>query len=551
MYCRKCGYEIPNDGKFCPKCGCSTKNYKLGIVEKSSTYEGIGRKKTAIVVAAIACFLIVCAVCAITHFHNQAKYDEMVGNAALYIESGEAETAIGWLEKAIKQKPMDVQNYIDIADIYGELKEFESAVEILEQGYKETKNEELAEEAEYYIAIINANTASASSLWDETITHLNTAIEIKPDVVDNYLELATAYVEQWDLFHASEILKQGYNATQDITLKHVSIWGPLSPVEIALYAIESMPVIRCEYVFTENGINSYIYSAGLPSLGAKYICEDEQVRYVSMLDYSYSDLGGIFPQQVPFFPIGRVLICYDLTYDNEGRISAVTYDDQVFVTLEYADGNCTAIRAQTDYRNIFFIGDFISFAYDNQNRISQINYECHNVGQTISFSYDDVNGGFAASASQYGDLFRFDENGMLIAMNDNFSIITDDGHITLIEDDGFYYRLYYSDGNLSEIVESAKEQVAHISHKYHYELINGIKYLSKITKHNETEEMVRMTLSYDERGNIQSIDTKEETIAFTYSDDGTLYSFSIVSDSIRTYVLEYDESGRMIGWNEV
>lgn len=553
MYCRKCGCEIPNDGKFCPKCGCSTENYKLDIVETSTNRRSISRKKTAIVVAAVVCLLISCAVGAIIHSHNQAKYDEMVSYAALYIESGEVEDAIGCLEKAVKLKPREVQNYIDIADIYGELKEFESAVTILEQGYKKTKNEELAEEMEYYTAIINANTASASSLWDETITHLNTAIEIKPDVVDNYLDLATAYVEIWDLFHASEILKQGYDATQDAELRHVSIWGPLSPVEIALYLTDSMPVTRCEYVFSENSINSYVYFGGSPNIGAGYICEDGKVKYISILDYRNSELYGVFPQQIPNYPASRVLLYFDLAYDLDGRVSAVTYDGEVLVSLEYTDGYCTAIIAKTDYEGMFSVGDSMTFIYDEQNRISQINY----AGDTISYTYN-FDGSSSAILPRYETWFQFNDKGMMIGVsepggNDNFTVSTENGQIDSIESDGFYCEFSYSEGKLSAATERYTDQTVYNIVKYYYENVDGIEYLTKIVSVDESSKTTELIISYDENGNIVSVDHGNGTIySFAYSEEDQMTSFSIMSDGVfAIYEIKYDYFGRAIGWNKV
>lgn len=551
MYCRQCGCEIPNDGKFCPKCGCSTENNKLDIVERSSTQRGISRKKTAIVIAVVACLLIACAVSAIIHSHNQAKYYEMVGNAALYIESGETESAIGCLEKAVELKPREAQNYIDIADIYGELKEFESAVTILEQGYKKTKNEELAEEMDYYTAIINANTASASSLWNETITHLNTAIEIKPDVVDNYLELATAYVETWNLFQASEILKQGYDATQDAQLRHVSIWGPLSPVEIGLYVTDNLPVTRCEYVFSENSINSYVYFGGSPNIGANYICEDGKVKYISILDYRYSELYGVFPQQIPNYPASRVLLYFDLAYDLDGHVAAVTYDDEVLVSLEYTDGNCTAIIATADYQGMFSYGDSMTFVYDEQNRISQINY----AGDTISYAYN-FDGSSSAILPRYETWFQFNDKGMMIGVsepggNDNFTVSTENGQIVFVDSDVFYCKFSYSEGKLSGATEKHTDETIKV--KYYYENVDGIEYLTKIVSVDESSKTSELIISYDKNGNIVSVDHGNGTVySFTYSQADQMTSFSITSDGVfAIYEIYYDDVGRAIGWNKV
>ena len=522
MYCRKCGNELPDDGKFCPKCGCEVEvNTNTKVKSTSNT------KKTKRMLIVAICGLVVVLIIAFTglHIFNENRYNDLIANAEQHLEDGDIDNAISCWEKAIEIKPND--------------------------------SDEIKNELSYYKAIIEAEEAINEFDWSKAVEKLESAIEYKPDVAGNYISLATAYVEEWDLYKAEQVLKVGYEITQSSDLKNVSIWGPLSPVEIAYYMTDAIPFTRCEYLFSDNGINSYLYVAGSPIAGAKYYCDDAKVTRITLLDYDDYSYAGVFPQQFLGLPVfDSVLTYFDLDYNADGQISAVTYDGTTFATLEYEGENCKSITAQADFRKLFSAGDQLQFKYNNDEKISNIIY-----GEiSVDFSYEN-NGSFHANISYDGTTYHFDSAGLCIGcsgMENGFEATSTNGRITSIEvsydpNYSFGYKLSYTDGVLTfvEVTEGAGSALMFDSIEYFYDVVNGIKRLVRIeytlTDHITTNET---TMTYDDEGKLVRVYNEYNGYDMELSYIGNKLSSYVMTGrdyTKTTRVINYDAEGRFVG----
>lgn len=402
-----------------------------------------------------------------------------------------------------------------------------------------SRNEQMAEER--LLADDKAENAEKKS---------DKVLETETEQVEFYLAKATAYVEQWDLYHARETLKKGFEVTGDFSLKNVSIWGPTSVVETAYWMQEGIPITRCEYLFSDEAIYSYIYIGGIPIAGASYICEEECVRYVSLIEY---EDGFYFPQQIPEMLMGNVIARFDFNYDEQGRISEVFCEDTQLVMLDYWNGYATAILyCYTDFWNT----DQILFQYGGQRRLEKID-----VGErTAEFRYAE-DGSFEVNLPAEDTVFKFDSCGLLIQMSepegdDNFCLNAQNGRVISFETASREVNYKYKDGRFSSIeIHVTEPMEIDSSIQYSYEKINGVERLVLAEYQVSGSEKSRedtIQFSYDESGKLTKIrdEILREESYFTYS-DGILDSYvqkDLMTGEQQEYIVQYDSVGRMLGY---
>lgn len=469
-----------------------------------------------------------------------------------HIEAQEWPEAIKAYEDAVAIKPKEVAPYLRLADIYFKQNNAEKAQEILNKGYQKTKSEEIRKELSYFTSVESADDALACKDYEAVIDYLNAAIDIRPCVAENYLHLAKAYVEEWNLYKASTTLKQGYEATGDSSLYAVSIWGPLSPVETAYYMTEYIPITRCEYLFSANGINSYVYAYGDPIAGASYICEDEKVKYITLLDYDEYSRIGMFPRQIQGLPVfDSVLTYFDLEYSADNEVSAVVYGGTTFATLEYTNGNCTAITAQVDFRDYFSAGDQLFLNYTDKNRIAQIIYG------DISINVEhEKDGSHKAIIPSMNTEYYFDSAGLLIGAgevggNYMFTAASINGRLISYDEDGLRVKINYANNKIISFdITRTLDVTIHNSIDFLYEKTNGVDRLVKMKYTLPDGGNAELSLSYDNEGNVVRINNELDGYDMTLVYSGNrLESYTMTGRDLTqsTYVLNYDEVGRYIG----
>ena len=415
MYCRKCGAELPSDGRFCPKCGAEATQH----MAESNADKRSSKKNKAIPIVLTISILVIVLVGTVVgiHYWNESRYAQLLEKAEEYVSDGDIENAITCWEKAIDLRP--------------------------------DESNEIQDELNYYRSVKDSAIALNHSDWDLAIEYLEFAIDLKPEIPDNYLSLATAYVEKWDLYNADKTLDQGYEATKSKSLKNVSIWGPLSLIETAYYMTDFMPITRCEYLFSDNGINSYVYAYGDPIAGASYICENGKVKYITLLDYDGYSRLGLFPQQMQGLPVfDSVLIYFDVEYNTNGQLSAVAYGGTTFVTFDY-DDKSTTLTAKAKWGDMFSVGDNIKFNYNDSHLISEIIY-----GDTaVEFEYDEK-GACTVTIPSLNTIMRFDRAGLLVGLEepngvDNFTASSENGRLLSYELNGVYAVIGYENDKIS------------------------------------------------------------------------------------------------------
>lgn len=516
MYCRKCGTELPSDGKFCPKCGAETNQQ----ITDSQDRKPSNKKNKIILIVSAICLLFVVIVGSIVgvHYWNENRYSQLLEKADEYISNGDVENAITCWEKAIDLRPKE--------------------------------SEEIRDDLNYYRSVKDAEIALKYSDWDLAIEYLTYAIGLKPEISENYLSLATAYVEKWDLYSADKTLAEGYEATNSKDLKNVSIWGPLSLIETAYYMTDYMPITRCEYLFSDNGINSYVYAYGDPIAGASYICENGKVRYITLLDYSEYCEIGLLPQQIQGLPLfDSVRLYFNVEYNENEQMSAVTYAGRTFVAFDYDGDKSATITAKANWGNLFSVGDNIKFNYNDSHLVSEIIYGNTSVG----FEYDE-NGACTATIPSLNSILRFDSAGLLVGLEepngaDNFEASSDNGRLLSYKKGGVSAVIDYENGKIStfEITQTWEETVRN-SVQYFYEEVAGADRLVKMEYTLSDRGNAKLLIYYDDSGRIKRItnevDSYDMTLSYT---NNRLTSYELTGGDLTTttYVLLYDSVGRL------
>lgn len=165
MYCGRCGQQLSEDSKFCPKCGWKVdrsdndtegsertgKEIKADTNTDGDTEQKTGKKKKK-KWPWIAAFVILIAAAGITAFfllrEKQVKeqYDGAVADADRYLEDLDYENAEASYLKAISIDPKNEEPYLKLADLYLADHQPQKALEIVQQGQDSVSSTEAKEE---------------------------------------------------------------------------------------------------------------------------------------------------------------------------------------------------------------------------------------------------------------------------------------------------------------------------------------------------------------------------------------------------------------------
>ena len=378
-------------------------------------------------------------------------------------------------------------------------------------------------EYQYRSTLSAVDSAFAARDYEETVALLEELIQMRPGESGNYLTLAQAHLELGDLYETKETLEEGYAATEDEGLQNVSLWGPVSPFEMALWASESLPLTRQEYYFgQEDYVQGYISAYGGIVFVMNYHFDNTgNVTHVSMTDYSTTMLGvtgvnrTLWETGWPF--MGDTDASWDYIYDSTGNVISAEMDD-ISITISKVSDSSVVLED---------LNDKITIQYNAEGRPTQL---VSSDGTSCSLSYGE-DGGCVAEYKDADYWYEFDEKGLFTALAGN-------------EADAFTLKL--DDQYRVESVETEES-----SFQYDY---SETGYLVRIAICNsDGEETFYETLDYDDSGNLVKITQypDQEHISnyqIEYNDGGKLATVTIFDQDQRINqetVYEYKQDGQL------
>lgn len=176
MFCKKCGEQIGEDLRFCPKCGTPV-NLPTGADEKVT-----GRKhgKLKVISLAIVAVILIGAAGGAFYFvskdqNEKKQYALCLDSGNKYLEDMDYEKAeVSYLE-AIKIKPKEKESYMKLADVYMAQDEQEKATAILKKALDNIaeENSEDVEERYNLYSYVNRVLVSRMGRVEEGIYECN------------------------------------------------------------------------------------------------------------------------------------------------------------------------------------------------------------------------------------------------------------------------------------------------------------------------------------------------------------------------------------------
>ncbi len=378
-------------------------------------------------------------------------------------------------------------------------------------------------EYQYQSALSDAESAFTDRDYEQAITLFGNLIQMRPRESGSYLTLAQAHLELGDLYGTKETLEEGYAATGDESLQNVSLWGPLSDFEMAVWASESLPLTRQEYYFgQEDFVQGYVSAFGGIAFVLNYYFDNTgNVTHVSMTDYSSTILGvdgvnrTLWETGWPF--MGMTDASWDYHYDSAGDITSAEMDN-MSITISKVGDTCVVLENEDDK---------ITIEYDAESRPTQlVSYD----GTSCSWSYRE-DGSCVAEFKDANYWYEFDERGLFT---------------TLAGDDADAFTLKLDDQNRVESVDMEES-----SYQYDY---SETGYLVRIAICNgDGEEMFYETLDYDDSGSLVQITQypDQEHISncqIEYNDDGKLATVTVSNQDqhiSQETVYEYKQNGQL------
>lgn len=136
--CKRCGNENEEKAQFCKKCGAPL-NEEV-VIEKEIEKEQVPTRKSknrrfwiSAAVFVVIFAILLALIPALTGVKEKQDYEKYISSAEKYLEELNYEKAEAEYLKAISIKPKKKAPYISLADIYVVQKEYEKAINILEQ----------------------------------------------------------------------------------------------------------------------------------------------------------------------------------------------------------------------------------------------------------------------------------------------------------------------------------------------------------------------------------------------------------------------------------
>ena len=542
MYCTQCGKELREGSRFCPFCG-----YPVPLEEIESPKQGEGQDPVQQPAASPGQPVSAADPERISYETDKGRNGEQHHSAEC-----DTEPKKPWGESQPREKS---QTGSRKKIMLGALVVLLIAVLGI-GGYFGVR------EYQYRSTLSAVDSAFAARDYEKAVALLEELIQTRPEESGNYLTLAQAYLELGDLYGTKETLEEGYAATEDGGLQDVSLWGPISPFEMAMWASgslpmilpsESLPLTRQEYYFGQQDfVQGYISEyGGVVYVTNYYFDGTGNVTHASMTNYTTGMLGvdgvnrTLWETGWPF--MGMIDSSWDYNYDSAGDA----------VSVEVNDESITISRDNNNSVLLGFDDEQIIIQYSAEGRPTRIIlYD----GTTYEFVYQE-DGGYVAEYSDADYWCEFDENGLFIALGgddaDAFSLKFDDeNRVEGVEMNESSYQYEYSEtGYLVRIAicNSDGEEMFYETLDY-----DDSGNLVQITQYSDQERIIYYQMEYDDDGNLTTVTTSDQDhnvtqdIVYEYKQNGQLdyyvsrlhaYLTEEADDLIMVYVPVYDEYG--------
>ena len=421
----------------------------------------------------------------------------------------------------------------------------------------------------YKSLVSGADAAIKRGNYEAAINSLEDAVTQRPDEVDNYIKIATAYVENGDLYHAKEMLKEGYVQTRDEELQKITIWGPL-PCYESVIVTDGIPIfLRCEYVFSEDTVVGNIYYAGKLKKEIQYYFEDERVAGTSIISYGLSMFReNIFSGLKICSEAEKLLYRYydmnlDYEYNVEGLLSSITENGEVIAMVEYKE------EAGEKHTVVDFGERTIDFFNVRKGKIWQSIIMDKNSTDSVYLTYEqDSDGGYniqaiASSLEIVAFLGKtwnmtFNRDGLMKEIDTNDAVIMMeyvDGKVLEVNgSDGKCLEYKYDNqGKISEVLTYEEGRICEEA-IYSYD---KNAQLVEINYKNDGQISTTFYVRYNEEGQVFSIEEPLEEGGsriqkYTYLPNGNIDILTIKTETgMSEYKFLYDRNGRCSSIEEV
>lgn len=155
MFCKKCGKEIRENTKFCPRCGNPVNVVETKDCENPKPGAGKKNKRLFAIITGVVIIVAVGGAAFVSLKDQKVKkqYSACVDVGNKYLEELDYEKAEASYLKAIKINPKEKESYMKLADIYMAQDEQDKATEILKQAVEnidEKASEDVVERYNLY-----------------------------------------------------------------------------------------------------------------------------------------------------------------------------------------------------------------------------------------------------------------------------------------------------------------------------------------------------------------------------------------------------------------
>ena len=149
MICKKCGEQIPENTKFCPKCGSAALDEELNVSAagaERAVPRGFAAKKNIIIIIIAAVLLIgggITAIAVVNSHSASSGVSDDLQLAERYLSEQNYEQAVIEFQKVLEIEPMNVEAYLELSNTYLKLGDYDMALDVLQIGLKNTGDERI------------------------------------------------------------------------------------------------------------------------------------------------------------------------------------------------------------------------------------------------------------------------------------------------------------------------------------------------------------------------------------------------------------------------
>jgi len=565
MFCPKCGAKLAEGAEFCGFCGEQMEKILCPSCGKALDYttrfcSGCGKPMENLKCPQCgkesAKSVVYCRYCGASLKEERSRRCPNCGRKLEEDEGFCPSCGAKYVDKKVTPKRKRRAAPIIAAAILG-LCVIAGAVFL---GYRETS---------YKSVVSEAGECLEMGEFESAIWYLKKAVKLKPNVPENYLSLAAAYVEEGELYWAGETLRSGYDATGDEMLKDVVLWGPMNGAEIAIWCWSDdtmIAMIDQEYHFTDKGIKGYRNIGGYSQSTTYYYDSDGHLEHTALTeDFETflfgADMAILDPYDGYDFQ-GNPNVWFDYICDEKGRIisASSTYDGVNFlVTLEYDNGgNIEAFIYSENY------GEKLKISHDEYGRVCRLEMPDLAGDPSVEFKYNSDGSYTMCSDSEYDEDIEFDNKGRFVGVGNGYenyrAEYNERGRISQFSyesDDGFSVYSYKSykyleDGSIDRI-ELSDNGIISLSVQCSYDNEGR---LVQIDYGGEEYDGTYRDIEYDERGNISKMIQHSGdgnltwASEYSYSENGLLDQMVLTEiDKVRTYTYSYNKYGALVDYD--